>query len=151
MKKYISQSVKWFALLTVICAAALITGVILIIANSPTVELQVGLTILSGLMGILFLSIFIAEKSRYLTIDDQKMVLPRGEIINKKMSFQRTVIDMDEICSVESKLHKGDGIYSKNAFFHTLTLKDGTTITFTLYAYGKDAEAEILQTRKSRI
>ena len=151
MKKYISQSAKWFALLTIICAAALIAGVILIITNSPIIELQVGLTMCGGLMGILFLSVYIADKSRYLTIDGQKMVLPRFETKNGKMSFRRIVIHMGDIRSVESRFYKGDGIISKDGFLHTLTLKDGTTIKFTLYAYGKDAEAEILQTIKNRI
>ena len=53
------------------------------------------------------------------------------------------------ISSVESKFHKGDKIISDDCFFYTFRLKDGTSITITLYAYGKEAEKEILETIKS--
>ena len=103
-----------------------------------------------GLMSILFLSCFFAEKSRYLTIDDEKIVLPRGTIINEKTSFRRTIINTNEIRSIKSEF-KGDGIISKGTLFHTLKLNDGTRIKFTLYAYGKDAEDEILAAIKKLI
>ena len=102
-------------------------------------------------MSILFLSCFFAEKSRYLTIDDEKIVLPRGTIINEKTSFRRTIINTNEIRSIKSELYKGDGIISKDTLFHTLKLNDGTRIKFTLYAYGKDAEDEILTAIKKLI
>ena len=102
-------------------------------------------------MSILFLSCFFAEKSRYLTIDDEKIVLPRGTIINEKTSFGRTIINANEIRSIKSEFHKGDGIMTKDTLFHTLTLNDGTRITFTLYSYGKDAEDEILAAIKKLI
>jgi hypothetical protein len=90
-------------------------------------------------MSILFLSCFFAEKSRYLTIDDKKITLPRGAYINGKKSFQKTVIYIDQIHSINVVLHKGDGIISKDTLFYVLRLKDGTSIKFTLYAFGKDA------------
>ena len=100
---------------------------------------------------MLFLACFFAEKSRYLTIDCEKIVLPRGADKNGKMSFQKTVINIDEIHSIKSELYKGDGIISKDTLFHTLKLKDGTAIKFTLYAYGKDAEKEILESIEKHI
>ena len=51
---------------------------------------------------VLFLSCFFAEKSRYLTIDDEKIVLPRGTIINEKTSFSRTIINTNKICGAEA-------------------------------------------------
>ena len=93
-----------------------------------------------------FSLLLFAEKSRYLTIDDEKIVLPRGANINEKTSFSRTIININEIRSIKSELHKGDGIVAKDTLFHTLTLNDGTRIKFTLYAYGKVAEDEILVT-----
>ena len=102
-------------------------------------------------MSILFLSCFLADKSRYLTIGDEKIVLPRGANINGKTSFNRIIINTNEIRSIKSELHKGDGIIAKDTLFHTLTLDDGTRIMFTLYAYGKDAEDEILAAIKKLI
>ena len=71
--------------------------------------------------------------------------------INEKTSFNRIIINTNEIRSIKSELHKGDGIIAKDTFFHTLTLNDGTRIKFTLYAYGKDAEDEILAAIKKLI
>ena len=151
MKKYTSRAVKWLALVAVISIAILSAGVICIIIDSANVGLQVGLTMLGGLMTILFLSCFFAEKSRYLTIDDKRIVLPRGADKNEKISFNRTIINTNEIRSIRSELYKGDGIISKDTLFHTLTLNDGTRIKFTLYSYGKDAEDEILEAIKKHI
>ena len=151
MKIYISRATKWLAVLAIVGVTVLISGIICILAHSSNVGLQIGLTMLGGLMSILFLSCFFAEKSRCLTIDNEKIVLPRGANINEKTSFSRTIININEIRSIKSELHKGDGIIAKDALFHTLTLNDGTRIKFTLYAYGKDAEDEILAAIKKLI
>ena len=151
MKKYTSHATKWLAILTIMSVAVLIAGIICILSRSSNVGLQIGITMLGGLMSILFLSCFLADKSRYLTIDDEKIVLPRGASINEKTSFNRIIINTNEIRSIKSELHKGDGIIAKDTLFHTLTLNDGTRIMFTLYAYGKDAEDEILAAIKKLI
>lgn len=151
MKKYTSRATKRLAIFTIISAVMLITGIILIVANSSNVGLQIGLTMSGGLMGILFLSCFFAEKSQWLTIDVDKIVLPRGTDNNGKTVFKRTVIRIEELASVESNIYKGDGLISKDTYFHTLKLKDGTKITFTLYAYGKEAEKEIIETIKKSV
>ncbi len=151
MKTYISRATKLLAILAVIGITVLISGIICLLAHSSNVGLQIGLTMLGGLMSILFLPCFWAEKSRHLTIDDEKIVLPRGANINEKTSFRRIIISTNEIRSIKSALHKGDGIIAKDTLFHTLTLNDGTRIKFTLYAYGKDAEDEILEAIKKLI
>ena len=151
MKIYISRATKWLAVLAIVGVTVLISGIICILAHSSNVGLQIGLTMLGGLMSILFLSCFFAEKSRCLTINDEKIVLPRGVDINEKTSFNRTIINTNKIRSIKRELHKGDGIIAKATFFHTLTLNDGTRIKFTLYAYGKDAEDEILSAIKKII
>ena len=151
MKKYTSRATRWLAIFTIISVAVLIAGIICILSHSSNVGLQIGLTMLGGLMSILFLSCFLAENSRYLTIDDEKIVLPRGANINEKTSFNRTIINTNEIRSIKSELQKGDGIIAKGTLFHTLTLNDGTRIMFTLCAYGKDAEDEILAAIKKLI
>ena len=151
MKKYTSRATKLLAIFAIISAVILVIGVITIIANSSNIGLQVGLTMLGGLMSVVFLSFFFAEKSRWLTINGDEIVLPKGADINGKMVFKRTVAKIDEITSVESNLYKGDGLISKDTYFHTLKLKDGTKITFTLYAYGKEAEKEIIETIKKSV
>ena len=151
MKTYISRETKWLAILATVSVAVLFAGIICILAHSSGVGLQIGLTMFGGLMSILFLSCFSAEKSRCLTIDDEKIILPRGADTNGKISFQKTVIHFDEIHSIKSELYKGDGIISKDALFHILKLKDGTVIKFTLYAYGKDSEKEILESIEKHI
>lgn len=149
MKSYTSCATKRLAILTIISAAVLIAEIICIFACSSNVRLQIGLTMLGGLMSVLFLSCFFVEKNRYLTIDDKKIILPRGAEKNGKMSYRKTIINIDDIHTIKSELHKGDGIISKDTLFHILKLKDGTTIKFTLYAYGKDAEKEILESLKN--
>ena len=151
MKTYISRGTKWLAIFALFSVAVLITGVIFIVVNSSNIGLQIGLTMFGGLMSLLFISCYFAEKSRKLTVDGEKIVLPRGADKNGKMSFQRTVVNMAEISSVESNLYNGDGIFSKDTYFHTLKLKDGTKIKFTLSAYGNDAEKEILGIIKKSI
>lgn len=151
MKTYISRATKLLAILAIIGITVLISGIICLLAHSSNVGLQIGLTMLGGLMSILFLPCFLAEKSRHLTIDDEKIVLPRGANINEKTSFRRIIINTNEIRSIKSELHKGDGIIAKDTLFHTLKLNDGTRIKFTLYAYGKDAEDEILEAIKKLI
>ena len=151
MKIYIPRATKWLAVLAIVGVTVLISGIICILAHSSNVGLQIGLTMLGGWMSILFLFCFFAEKSRYLTINDEKIVLPRGADINEKTSFNRTIINTNKICSIKRELHKGDGIIVKDTFFYTLTLNDGTKIKFTLYAYGKDAEDEILSAIKKLI
>ena len=151
MKKYTSRATKWLAILTIISVAVLIAGIICILSHSSNVGLQIGLTMLGGLMSILFLSCFLVEKSRYVTKKKKKIVLPRCANINEKTSFNRIIINTNEIRSIKSELHKGDGIITKDTLFHTLTLDDGTRIMFTLYAYSKDVEDEILAAIKKLI
>lgn len=151
MKKYTSCATKWLAIFAIISSVMLVIGVILIVVNFSNVGLTVGLTVGGGLMSILFITCFFAEYSHWLTINGDEIVLPRGADRNGKIIFQRTIIKLNEIVSVESKFYKGDKIISNDCFFHTLKLKDGAKITFTLFAYGKEAEKEIIETIKKSI
>ena len=151
MRKYTSRATKLLAVFAIISVIMLVIGLILIVSNSSNLELKLVITIFGGLMSIIFLSCFFAEKSRWLAINDNEIVLPRGADNNGKMVFKRTIIKVDEITSVESNLYKGDGLISKDTLFHTLKLKDGTKVTFTLCSYGKTTEKEILETIKKII
>ena len=145
MKRYTSRATKRLLIAILTSVAIFATGIVLIVANASTIGLQIGATMFGGLMSIMFGSIFFAERSRVLIIENDKFIFPRGADINGKNVFQKTVVRKCDILSLESKFHKGDGIISGDCFFYTLKLKNGTKITVTLYAYGKEAEKEILE------
>lgn len=151
MKKFTSRATKWLAVLTLISLVTLAAGVVSIVVSSPNISRQIGLTALGGVMSIFFSAAYFAEKSRTLVIYKDKFIFPRGADINGKTVFQKTVIKVDEISSIKSKFYKGDKIISGDCFFHTLKLKDGTNVTVTLYAYGKESEKEILETIQKSI
>ena len=151
MKKYTSQATKRLAVITVIFCTVLLAGIVLTVTEILDVEYSILMIGLGGSLSILFLCVFLAERSRVLVIDTDKIVFPRGAYVNGKMVFERTLVKLSEIRSVESKLHKGDGLISADTTFHTLKLKDGKTVTVPLYAYGKDAETEIVESIRRSI
>ena len=151
MKKYTSQATKWLMIVSLICGVVLLTGIILAFAGIGNIGLPIGLIMMGGLLGILFFSCFLAEKSRALIINADQITFPRGAEINGKTVFQKTTIQTTQIRSVETKFYPGDRVIAKDTNFYTLRLKGGTSVTFTLYAYGKEAEKEILETIKSSI
>ncbi len=150
-EKYASRAVKWLMVVSLICGVVLLTGIILAFADTENIGLPIGLILMGGLLGVIFLGCFLAEKSRTLIMDTDRVIFPRGAEINGKIVFQKTVVKICDIGSVERKVHKGDKIISDDCFFYTLRLKDGTSVTVTLYAYGKEAEKEIWETLKSCI
>lgn len=145
MRKYISRAVKYLGLFAFVSAALFAVGIVLIVVGSPNISLQILFTFMGGLMSVLFFGCFLAEKSRALVIDSDKIILPRGANRNGKTVFQKTVIKMDTIRSMESRFHKGDKIISNDCYFHILNMKDGSKVTVILYSYGKKAEKEILE------
>ncbi len=151
MKKYSSRAEKWLMVVSLICGVVLLTGIIIAFAGIENIGLPIGLILMGGLLGVIFFSCFLAEKSRALVLDTDRVIFPRGAEINGRTVFQKTVVRICDIGSVESKFHKGDKIISNDCFFYMLRLKDGTSVTVTLYAYGKDAEKEIWETIKSSI
>ena len=151
MKKYTSQATKWLMIVSLICGVVLLTGIIFASAGIGNIGVLIGLILIGGLLGIIFFSCFIAEKSRALIINADQITFPRGVEINGKTVFQKTTIQTTQIRSVETKFYPGDGVIAKDTNFYTLRLKDGTSVTFTLYAYGKEAEKEIWETIKSSI
>ena len=151
MKRYSSRGTKLFAIAALICGVVLLIGIILAFADIENIGLPIGVILLGGMLGIISLACFLAEKSRTLIIDIDKVIFPKGAEINRKTAFSKTVVKTCEIHSVESKFHKGNKIISDDCFFYTLKLKDGTNITVTLYSYGKKAEKEIFEAIKSFI
>lgn len=151
MKEYSSRAVKWLMIVSLICGLVLLAGIILAFAGIENIGLPIGLILMGGLLGVIFFGCFLTEKSRTLIMDTDRVIFPRGAEINGKIVFQKTVVRICDIVSVESKFHKGDKIISNDCFFYMLRLKDGTSVAVTLYAYGKDAEKEIWETIKSGI
>ena len=151
MKKYTSQATKWLMIVSLICSVVLLTGIIFAFAGIGNIGLPIGLIMMGGSLGIIFFSCFIADKSRALIINADQITFPRGAEINGKTVFQKTTIQTTKNRSVETKFYPGDGVIAKDTNLYTLRLKDGTSVTFTLYAYGKEAEKEIWETIKSSI
>lgn len=145
MKKYTSSAIKPLALITVLCFSVLMIGIILIFIDIPIIGVDIGLIMLGGLTGIIFLTGYLAEKNRVLTIDEEKIVFPKGIEINGKTAYSKTEVKFCEISHIEAKLHKGDKITTKDTYFYTLKLKNNTTLTVTLYSFGKEAEKEIFE------
>ena len=139
------------AIAILICGAVVLIGIIIAFAGVKNIGLPIGFILLGGLLGVIFLACFFAEKSRALIINTDNVIFPRGAEKNGKTVFQKTVVRICDIGYVESKFHKGDKLISNDCFFYTLRLKDGTSVTVTLYAYGKEAEKEIWETIKNSI
>ena len=150
MGKYMSRDVIWLGILTVICSIAVTVGAVFAYYMSNNVWSML-LIISGGMLFVIFFTCCIAEMSRTLFIDGEKIILPRGTEKNGNTTFRKTVVRLDEITSIESTLYKGDGIISKDCRFHTLKLKNGTKVAFTLYAYGKRAEKEIIEILRNSI
>lgn len=163
MKKYVSSSLKWLLLCLIVFVMILIAAVVIFVFKLVSTSVSVPLTIFSFLLFILFLAIFFAEKSRYLTVDDRQITLPRGAIINGKTAFSKTLIEFDFVCSFESKFRNGDhgvfaliisllgGVNAKDTTFYSIKLINDDTVTFTLYEFGKESETEIVSAIKRRL
>ena len=145
MKKYISTATKPLLIVAVICGAIFLMGIALILIEVPNIGLSIGLILMGGFLCILFLACYFVEKSRALIIDTDKIVFPRGSRINGATVFRKTVVSVSDIKSIESNLFKGDGLVAKDTNLYTLRLTDSKKITVTLYAYGKQAETEIVE------
>lgn len=87
MKKYTSQATKWLGIITLICGAVLLAGIILICSEISTAS--IAMITLSGLLGILFFCCFLAEKSRGLIIDTEKIIFPRGAEKKRQDGFAK--------------------------------------------------------------
>lgn len=151
MKKYTSQATNWLMVVSLICGVVLLTGIILAFAGIDNIGVPIGLILMGGLLSIIFFACLLTEKSRVLIIGDDQILFPRGAQINGKTVFQKTAIQTCQIRSVEIKPQPGDRVIAKDTTFYILRLKNGTDVTFTLYAYGKEAEKEIWETIKSSI
>ncbi len=143
MKKYVANYLKWIGVLSLISILVFAIGIVLFLFSELSYEIPLSLTFVGGIFGFFLTMAYFSQKSRVLTLDEEKVVLPRGAYINEKLSFSKTSIKKSGICCVERTFFKGDKIISEDTYFYTVKLKDGTKVTFPLYEYGKKAEEEI--------
>lgn len=151
MKKYISRATKPLAIVSLFSLIMLLVAICLAIAKIPNGALSFGLIFLGGFLSVIFVSAYYIEKSRFITINLDAISLPRGVEYNGVTSFKRTTLRLDAIASIQTECRKGVFPLSEDTNFHTVILKDGGTVTFTLYAYGKNAEKKILSSIKENI
>lgn len=89
MKKYSSRAVKWLIVVSLICGVVLLTGIILAFAGIENIGLPIGLILMGGLLGVIFFGCFLAEKSRTLIMDTDRVIFPRGCRNKWKGSFSK--------------------------------------------------------------
>ena len=90
MKKYTSRATKWLIVVSLICGVVLLTGIILAFAGIGNIGLPIGLIMMGGLLGILFFSCFLAEKSRVLIISAGQIIFHR-ETLNKSSAAGKLI------------------------------------------------------------
>ena len=86
MKKYISGSTKILGIITLITAVMFITGIVLTVIDFENLSLQLFFTLIGGMLSLIFLPCYLAERSRVLVIDADKITFPKGEQRNGKTS-----------------------------------------------------------------
>ena len=89
MKRYTSRATKLLAIVALICGTVVLIGIILAFAGVQNIGLPIGFILLGGLLGAIFLACWLAEKSRTLIIDTDKIVFPRGAEKKRKNSFSK--------------------------------------------------------------
>ena len=163
MKKYRFSSFKWFVVVLLVFVLMLAVGIILLVSGMPFEGFPAVLVCMGAALGVLTAFFFFVAACRTLTIDDEKIVLPRGTRINGKAPFKRRALPFDEISSFSSRFVEGDhgrallisyvltGIALADSIFYSIKTKDGTTIEFTLYDFGKESEKEISETIRRRV
>ena len=149
MKKYEPRANKWLACFTAISAVSLIIGIILFVTDAPSFELNLMFTMVGFMLSIVFSTAYVASKTRWMTIDDEKIVFHLSISVNGKSVSKKTV-RFNEIASVHSEFRKGDLVFVGDCFIHTMKLNDGSEIEFFLYEYGRETEQEIVKTIKDR-
>ncbi len=157
MKKYTPIATKWLAVLSLICGVMVVVGIVLGFIESGVSDVLLLLICMGTMLGIVFFPAFLASRTRYLLIDEKTIVLPRGTAVNGKVTLRkRTVIQRKDILSLSSQYYRAPLILKiladhADQTYHTITLKDGTSIRFQLSEYGKKAEKEILAIIRRRI
>ena len=150
MKKYTPIATKWLAAISLICGAMVVVGIVLGFMESGDSDVVLLLISMGTMLGIIVFPVFLASRTRYLLIDEKTIILPRGTAVNGKVTLgKRTVIQRKDILSLSSQYYRAPLILKiladhADQTYHTITLKDGTSIRFQLSEYGKKAEKEIL-------
>ena len=149
MKKFYSKYCKYIFSLLLIGIIVLTVGILIaIFAKDKLLNLKISLIAVSGFITIFTPVIYFAERSRWIAITDDVLILPRGvEIIwengIKNCCIQRTELPICEIASVTRKLHKGDGIIILDTYYYSFIMKDNNSYTLPLFSYDESALNQI--------
>ena len=87
MKKYVSRATMCLGIIALLCGVALLVGSILAFVNTSMASIV--MIALGGVFGILFLICFLAEKSRALIIDTEKIIFPEEQTKTERWFFKR--------------------------------------------------------------
>ena len=149
MKKYSPFTMNFVFVICILAFLIIFTMSIFIVGFS-LYSVTLGIIAGSAFASLILLFCRFYLRSSTLIIDEEKITLPRGADINGKTAFSNTTIMLNEIHTIESRLLKGIIGFSKDTYFHTITLNNGTKITITLFAYGI-REKEILEVLQNKI
>ena len=84
MKKYEPRATKWLARFTAISVVSLIIGIILFVKDASSFELNLMFTMVGFMLSIVFSTSYVASKTRWMTIDDEKIVFHLSISVNGK-------------------------------------------------------------------
>lgn len=65
MKRYASRATKLLAIATLICGAVVLIGIIIAVAGVKNIGLPIGFILLGGLLGVIFLLVFLPKKAEH--------------------------------------------------------------------------------------
>ncbi len=141
MKKYRQTALVPLIVLSLLCGVIILTGIILILLDTPTEDAVLFLLGMGIPLEIIWLAVLLPTARNCLLIDDRQIIFPVTR--SPHFSLKRNVVCFDRVEYIQPILRTGDGIIAKDTTFYRFVLKDGTEFTETLYAYGKDAEQRI--------
>lgn len=163
MRTYRSSSLNWVGSALFVFVLMLAAGILLLVSGMPFEGVPAVLVCMGAPLTVLLAAVFFGVASRNLTLDDEKIVFPRATRINGKNHFKRRAVPFEEICSFSSKFAEGDhgwavlisfvltGNAQRDTIFYSVKTKDGTSIDFTLFDYGKETEKEIAETIRRKM
>ncbi len=149
MKKYYTKSSPITGIVALLFLILLIIGIILTVFRLSTLSVSIFLCGFCGYMSILFCSLFFADRSRYLVVDEEKIDLPRGVMAildekKTKLQMKRTKLLFSDIETVHVEFYKADNIMAKSTKFYVFSMKNGQKYRAVLYEYGTEHMREIL-------
>ena len=100
----------------------------------------------------MFLTVFLAERSRYLTVDNHQITFPRGAIVNGKVSHSVIFsgVEVRENATVDQSVIMNDVVVGKGAKLTRCLVADDVRIPDGM-VLGKKDSADVLLVSKALI